>query len=275
MQRESALVRVSEARPMRACSNAPFAISARLMACRCSRGRCRGGLRAFLLPRAFLPPFNEGTFTINMLFNPGISLAESQPRRPDCRAAHPGGARSQDRRPAHRPRRTRRACRRRPFVRDRSRPQAVERGQDRDHRRYPRRGSRCFPLSINVGQPISHRLDHMLSGVRAEIALKIFGDDLDTLAQHRPKDLRSRLVGIPGLTDLQVEKQVLHSATGNPRRLRPRRALRRAAGRRRRAAQPPVQRTRGLARRRRLPPLRCGDAAAGLACAPRNGLAIC
>ncbi len=64
-----------------------------------------------------------------------------------------------------------------------------------------------LPLSINVGQPISHRLDHMLSGIRAEIALKIFGDDLDAM-RSKAEELRAKLAGIPGLTDLQVEKQV-------------------------------------------------------------------
>ena len=64
-----------------------------------------------------------------------------------------------------------------------------------------------LPLSVNVGQPISHRLDHMLSGVRAEIALKIFGDDLDAL-RSTAEELRQKLASIPGLTDLQVEKQV-------------------------------------------------------------------
>ncbi len=65
-----------------------------------------------------------------------------------------------------------------------------------------------LPVSINVGQPISHRLDHLMSGVRAEIALKIFGDDLDTL-RAAAETVRARLAGIPGLADLQVEKQVL------------------------------------------------------------------
>jgi HME family heavy-metal exporter len=64
-----------------------------------------------------------------------------------------------------------------------------------------------LPLSVNVGQPISHRLDHMLSGIRAEIALKIFGDDLDVM-RIRAEELRAKLAGIPGLADLQVEKQV-------------------------------------------------------------------
>jgi HME family heavy-metal exporter len=63
-------------------------------------------------------------------------------------------------------------------------------------------------VSINIGQPISHRLDHMLSGVRAQIALKVFGDDLDTL-RTTAEGLRQRLASIPGLVDLQVEKQVL------------------------------------------------------------------
>ena len=64
-----------------------------------------------------------------------------------------------------------------------------------------------LPVSVNVGQPISHRLDHMLSGVRAEIALKVFGDDLDALRRLAER-LRQKLAAIPGLVDLQVEKQV-------------------------------------------------------------------
>ena len=64
-----------------------------------------------------------------------------------------------------------------------------------------------LPVSLNIGQPIGHRLDHMLSGVRAQIALKIYGEDLDTL-RSVAETLRGRLATIAGLVDLQVEKQV-------------------------------------------------------------------
>jgi HME family heavy-metal exporter len=65
-----------------------------------------------------------------------------------------------------------------------------------------------LPASSSVGQPISHRLDHLLSGVRAQIALKIYGDDLDTL-RGLAADVRERLAQVKGITDLQIEKQVL------------------------------------------------------------------
>lgn len=65
-----------------------------------------------------------------------------------------------------------------------------------------------LPASIEVGQPISHRIDHMLSGVRSQIAIKIFGEDLDVL-RGQADALRSKLSGIEGIADLQIEKQVL------------------------------------------------------------------
>jgi len=65
-----------------------------------------------------------------------------------------------------------------------------------------------LPAALEIGQPISHRIDHMLSGVRSQIAIKIFGEDLDAL-RGQADVLRAKLAAIPGIADLQIEKQVL------------------------------------------------------------------
>lgn len=164
------------------------------------------GASAVYLPRAFLPPFNEGTFTINTLLNPGVSLSESHRigliaerllldiaevkavGRRTGRAEldeHAEGVHSSE-------------------IEVELKPSGRSKADILDDIRTR---LAVLPMAVNVGQPISHRLDHMLSGVRAEIALKIFGDDLDAL-RRSAEELRRSLADIPGLADLQIEKQV-------------------------------------------------------------------
>ena len=164
------------------------------------------GIAAWNLPRAFLPPFNEGSFTVNMTFNPGISLAESNRvgliaeqlllQIPDVGAVG---------------RRTGRAELDEHAEGVHSSELEIElKGEGRPKEALVadiRQRLAVLPVSVNVGQPISHRLDHMLSGVRAELALKIYGEDLDAL-RRIANGLQQRLSKIPGLVDLQVEKQV-------------------------------------------------------------------
>jgi HME family heavy-metal exporter len=164
------------------------------------------GSFATQLPRAFLPPFNEGTLTISMLFNPGISLEESQRiglvaeqlilEVPEVVLVG---------------RRTGRAELDEHAEGVHSSEVEVELAQDGRPKTEIEADIRArlsvLPVVTNIGQPISHRLDHMLSGVRAQIALKIFGEDLDTM-RAIAEEFRAALDEIPGVVDLQVEKQV-------------------------------------------------------------------
>ncbi len=63
-------------------------------------------------------------------------------------------------------------------------------------------------VTTNVGQPISHRIDHLQSGVRAQIAVKLFGDDLSIL-RSKAEEIRNVMSGVEGATDVSIEKQVL------------------------------------------------------------------
>ncbi|MGE0769204.1 MAG: efflux RND transporter permease subunit [Hyphomicrobiaceae bacterium] len=170
-------------------------------------GVALAALGALSLPRAFLPPFNEGTILVNLQFNPGISLPESSRLAqiaerlileiPEARTVG---------------RRTGRA------ELDEHAEGVHNSEIDVDLKRSDRSKEAVYsdirtklqvlPASVSIGQPIAHRLDHMLSGVRAQIAAKIYGQDLDTL-RTLAAQLRTKLQSIPGVVDLQIEKQVL------------------------------------------------------------------
>lgn len=157
--------------------------------------------------RVFLPPFNEGSLVLGLVLNPGTALAEAnrigtvaeQLIREVPEVTQVG-------------RRTGRA------ELDEHAEGVHSAEIDVDLKRSERSREAVMadirdklavlPAQVAIGQPIGHRLDHLLSGVRAQIAIKIFGDDTDTL-RGLAEQVRGQLAGVPGLVDLTVEKQVL------------------------------------------------------------------
>ncbi len=158
-------------------------------------------------PTTFLPPFNEGVALVGLRLNPGTTLAETSRIGTVAEKALAGIPEVE-----HVGRRSGRAeldehaegvhvseldLRLKPSERSVAQIYADIRSR-----------ISSLPAAIGIGQPISHRIDHLLSGVRAQIAIKIYGDDLDIL-RGQAEALRQRLSALPGLVDLEVEKQVL------------------------------------------------------------------
>lgn len=162
---------------------------------------------SFSFGRNFLPPFNEGSFTVTVNTLPGISLEESDKvgamaeqailsvpeiqtvGRKTGRAEldeHSFGVNTSEIEA--------------PFVlKDRSQKEVLA---------DLRNKLNAIPgISVEIGQPISHRIDHMLSGTKANIAIKIFGTDLNKLFSLG-NEIKSKIEGIDGVADLNVEQQV-------------------------------------------------------------------
>lgn len=157
------------------------------------------------LGRTFLPPFNEGALTISAVTLPGTSLQTSDDmgrRLEKVLLSFPEVASTA--------RRTGRA-------------ELDEHAQDvyaseievrlqktaRDHQVFLaelRKALTVVPgVTVTIGQPLSHRIDHMLSGTRAAIAVKVFGDDLAQL-QRTAQQVKQVMAKVPGVVDLSIEQ---------------------------------------------------------------------
>jgi len=157
--------------------------------------------------REFLPPFNEGSYNVLATLPPGTSLQESvrignvvdrtlhevpevlsTTRRTGRAEAdeHAAGVNANE-------------------------LEVVLKEGDRSHAEVTsdvrEKLSRIPGIDVDVGQPISHRIDHLLSGTRAQIAIKLFGPDLATL-RSKAGEIREVMAGVDGIVDLLVEPQV-------------------------------------------------------------------
>jgi CzcA family heavy metal efflux pump len=156
---------------------------------------------------AFLPDFHEGSLTIQANTLPGTSLAKSDEigrRVEQILLAQPevvATARRTGRAEYDEHVQGVEAAEIDVGLRETARPRA-------DLLAELRRGFSTLPgTNVTIGQPISHRIDHMLSGTRANIAVKVFGDDLGTLRRLGER-VRTVMAAIPGVADLSLEQQM-------------------------------------------------------------------
>jgi CzcA family heavy metal efflux pump len=160
-----------------------------------------------LMGREFLPAFNEGALNINISLPPGTSLQESNRiariveetlhRTPEVVSTtrrtgraeldeHAAGVNASEIEVVTRP---------------------LNRRQARVMEEVRQNLAQIPGITSEVGQPMSHRMDHLLSGTRAQIAIKLFGPDLVTL-RNKAEEIRKVMETVPGVVDLLVEPQV-------------------------------------------------------------------
>jgi len=155
----------------------------------------------------FLPPFNEGSLTINLNSLPGISLEESNKiglkadkillEMPEIRSIARRTGRSE--------------LAEHSFGVNVSEIDAPYELKDRSRKEFlvavRSKLASIKGATVEVGQPITHRMDHMLSGTRANIAIKLFGNELNEM-YHVATDIKTEIQGIEGIGDLSVQQQV-------------------------------------------------------------------
>jgi len=158
--------------------------------------------------RAFLPEFNEGTITMTTITLPGISLEGSNQifdqidkemlEIPEVKYVSRRTGRAELNEHSH----------------GGSNTAEIDVPYTLDERKYEafmeevrERLAGISGVSINIGQPLGHRIDHMLSGTRASIAIKLFGPDLAGM-YRLANQVKGEIEQVPGLVDLNVEQLV-------------------------------------------------------------------
>lgn len=159
------------------------------------------------LGRSFLPSFNEGSFTINVSTLPGISLEESDKMGrateqillsvPEIQTVARKTGRAELDEHALGVNVSEIEA---PFLLD-------ERSKDEVLAELREKLKLIPGVNIEIGQPISHRIDAMLSGTRANIAIKLFGTDLNKMFELG-NQIKASIEGIEGIGDLNVEQQI-------------------------------------------------------------------